>query len=692
MPNRLQHAASPYLRMHAENPVDWHPWDAEALEKARREEKPIFLSIGYLACHWCHVMARESFEDPETAALMNEHFINIKVDREERPDLDSLYMQATVALTGSGGWPMSVFLTPDLRPFYAGTYFPPTPRYGLPSFRQVLLGLARAWKERRDEILSAAQEVISYLQQAGRFESQQPLSLSRLDEAESALRQTYDWANGGWGAAPKFPQAMALDFLLMRYLASRDEALLRLVRHNLDAMAQGGMYDLVGGGFHRYSTDARWHVPHYEKMLYDNALLARTYLHAWQVSGQQRYLRVCLQTLDFVARELTSPEGGFYSSLAADSEGEEGKFYLWTTEELYHALGEESVLFNAAHGIGERNTADGLTLRRALDEASLAVRFTLDPQTVAAKLEACYARLFQARLERPRPETDDKVITSWNGLMLAAFAEAARALAGFETERQAEPVSELRSAKTRYLSLATRNAEFLLTALRPDGRLHRAWRAGQLSGPAFLEDYAALILGLLELYQTDFQPRWFVAALDLADEMSSLFPHPSAGFYDTPEDQRDLPLRTRDLQDNATPSGNALAAEALLKLATFTNRPDWHNQAEEMLGLVETLAGRYPTAFGRWLQVAHLVHSQRQEVAIIGSLHHPQTQALLRAIWSTWRPTAVVAVADFPPPPGSPPLLENRPPIDDQPTAYVCEGFVCRQPVTAVEDLITSLW
>lgn len=681
MPNRLQQASSPYLRMHAHNPVDWHPWDTEALEKARREDKPIFLSIGYLSCHWCHVMARESFEDPETAAIMNAHFVNIKVDREERPDLDSFYMQATVALTGSGGWPMSVFLTPDLQPFYAGTYFPPTPRYGLPSFRQVLLSLARAWQERRSDILTAAQEVMNHLHQNNIWHGDQPFSSARLAEAEAALVQTYDWANGGWGPAPKFPQAMALDFLLMRFLTSGKETLLRLVQHNLDAMAQGGMYDLVGGGFHRYSTDARWHIPHYEKMLYDNALLARTYLHAWQVTGKERYLKITLQTLDFVARELTSPEGGFYSSLAADSEGEEGKFYLWTPAELQEALGEEIALFNAAHGLNI--SSEPAPLRRALDDDSLAVRFGLDPQTVAGRLEASYIRLRQVRTRRLRPETDDKIITSWNGLMLAAFAEAARALM--------TRTGAYHQKASFYLDLATRNAYFLLTALRPNQRLQRAWRQDTCSSPAFLEDYAALILGLLELYQTDFQPHWFTAALHLTEEMLRLFPHPEGGFYDTPEDRQDLPVRPRDLQDNATPSGNALAAEALLKLSAFTDRPEWRQAAEEALSLVERLAGRYPTAFGRWLQLAHLAQNDIRQVAIVGERDHSQTRAFLHTVWSAWRPTVITAASEVPPPPGAPSLLENRPLLDGQPTAYVCEGFVCRQPTTRPQDLASLL-
>ena len=474
------------------------------MEKARANHKPIFLSIGYAACHWCHVMAHESFEDPDIAAFMNEHFVNIKVDREERPDLDSIYMTATQALTGSGGWPMSVFLTPDLRPFYAGTYFPPSRRYNMPAFKEILSSLAGLWREQPTEAERVAAQVLERLQESHTSGGEKALHSADLDSVTQALLDSYDWGYGGWGEAPKFPQPMLIEFLLRRAVGTSalGEQALKAAQHALRAMARGGMYDVVGGGFARYSTDNFWRVPHFEKMLYDNAQLARVYLHAWQITHDLSYRRVLISTLDFVERELTDQSGGIYSSLDADSEGQEGKFYVWTRDEIEAALADQAdlELFIAAYGITERGNWEGrIVLQRVLDDASLSARIKMTTNELGDALDRCHAKLLQARAGRVRLATDDKVLTAWNGLMLQTFAEAARYL-------------DDAKMRSHYLDVATRNAAFLLESMRAAEGLHRSWRAGSLGPSGFLEDYAALILGLLELYQADFNDRWFVAA------------------------------------------------------------------------------------------------------------------------------------------------------------------------------------
>jgi uncharacterized protein YyaL (SSP411 family) len=670
MSNHLSDSASPYLLQHAHNPVEWYPWGEEALARARAEDKPIFLSIGYAACHWCHVMAHESFEDPEVAAIMNRYYVNIKVDREERPDLDSIYMAAVVALAGQGGWPMSLFLTPDLQPFYGGTYFPPKDRHGLPAFTQVLLAIADYWQNKRTEVIHSGQQITLHLQDQTSGAAVGVFTPDLLATASQALISAYDWQFGGWGAAPKFPQPMALEFLLRRHLAGDADAL-EPALHALRLMARGGMYDVVGGGFARYSTDQAWRVPHFEKMLYDNAQLTRGYLHAWQITREPGFRQVVEETLSFVSREMLSPTGGFYSSLDADSEGEEGRFYVWTLDEIRGALGGRDELFEAAYGLTAAGNWEGRTvLQRALDDAALAVRFGLPVEEVYARLQAGHARLLALRNTRVRPATDDKVLASWNGLMLCAFAEAARVL-----------------SDARYLRIAANNANFMLTSLRPGGHLRRAWRRGQVSSGVYLEDYASLILGLLELYQTDFNNRWYTEASGLAEEMLQKFIDPGGGFYDTPSDAEIVLTRPKDLNDNATPSGNALAAEALFKLAAFTGNTAWQQQAEKMLGLVADLAPRYPTAFGRWLCAADFNFHQVRQVAVVGDLLDIRTQALLAEILNAYDPNLVVAASPYPAPDGSPALMTGRPMLEDKPTVYVCEGFVCRQPVTGVDEL-----
>ncbi len=692
MPNQLANENSPYLLQHANNPVDWFPWGEEALSRARTENKPIFLSIGYAACHWCHVMEHESFEDPAIAELMNRHFVNIKVDREQRPDLDSIYMAATVSMTGSGGWPMSVFLTPDLQPFYAGTYFPPVPRYNMPSFRDLLTGIANAWVNEHVEVERVAASVSAHLQRQNTpTDSGIILSQKLLESAAKYLHDNYDWGFGGWGGAPKFPQPMTIDFLLRRGLASdltpnpsprrRGEPAL----HALQTMARGGMYDVVGGGFSRYSTDNHWRVPHFEKMLYDNAQLVRAYLHAWQVTGESFYRRIVEESLGFVLRELTDPQGGFYSSLDADSEGVEGKFYVWDAAEIEQILGEDWEFFKAAYGVAAQGNWEGRTvLQRALDDSTLAARFALTEKGAAAKLAEGHRKLLAAREKRIRPGLDDKVLTGWNGLMLSALAEAARVL-----EMAGNGVSEAKSeiSHSKYLRAATRNADFLLREMRPNGKLCRTWRAGKTSPEVFLEDFAALTLGLLDLYETDFDNRWFAAAQELADEMILRFADPDGGFFDSPSDGETLLLRPKELQDNATPSGNALAAEALLRLAALTDRADYRTLAEQAFRLVAENAVRHPTAFARWLGAADFALSTVKQVAVVGDPAQSETQALLTEVRASWRPNLVIATSALPLPPNAPPLLAERPLLAGKPTAYVCEGFVCKTPVNNAEDL-----
>jgi len=677
MPNRLANENSPYLLQHADNPVDWYPWGEEALERARREDKPIFLSIGYAACHWCHVMAHESFEDPEIAALMNEYFINVKVDREERPDLDSIYMNAVVALTGQGGWPMSVFLTPDGQPFFGGTYFPPNRRYGMPSFRDLLEAIQRAWRDERESVLQTGQQVSGHLQaQISRSLTPHPLTTEALEQAALNLAQAYDWKGGGWGQAPKFPQAMAIEFLLRR-AAAGDRFGLEMAVHALDAMALGGMYDVIGGGFSRYSTDNDWLVPHFEKMLYDNALLSQAYLHAYLLTGREDFRRVCVATLDFMARELRGPEGGFYSSLDADSEGQEGKYYLWTPQEIYEALPDplEADFVIAAYGVSATGNFEGKNmLQRALDDGQLGERFGLEPEQVPQLLEALHARLLEYRQRRVRPATDDKVLVSWNALALTSFAEAARYL-----------------QRSDYADIAIRNGQFLLDNLRPAGRLLRSWRAGVARHNAYLEDHAALALALIALYQLDFNPRWFSTAVELMQEVIDHFSDPDGGFFDTRHDHGALVTRPKNLEDNATPSGNSLAAQALLLLHAYSGEGSWRDLAEASMSRVLSQAVRYPTAFGHWLCAIDFALAPVQEAAVLGPQNDPETRGMLALLTERYRPHLITAWSDYPPPPGSPALLQDRPLAGGRPTAYLCRAFVCQQPVNTRAALQAQL-
>lgn len=673
MPNHLVHENSPYLLQHAQNPVDWYPWGDEALVKARLEDKPIFLSIGYAACHWCHVMAHESFEDPQTAQIMNQHFVCIKVDREERPDLDSIYMNAVVAMTGQGGWPMSVFLTPEGEPFFGGTYFPPERRYNLPSFREVLLSVNHAWVNDRGQIDRAVRQVLDHLKKTSSFDTVEgQLNPEILDKAVMALAQGYNWKNGGWGQAPKFPQPMVIEFLLRR-AARGDHLALDMATHALSAMAKGGMYDVIGGGFARYSTDNDWLVPHFEKMLYDNAQLARVYLHAYLLTGDLNYRRVCEETLRMLVREFSHPQGGFFSSLDADSEGKEGKFYVWTMSEIKDALEnpEDVEWVKAAYRISsEGNFESTNVLQRQKSDSELSDLFGLPIEQVPERLDQIHTLLLQVREKRVRPGSDDKILVSWNALVLLAFSEAARYL-----------------NRADYLEIAIHNANFLLGNLVEKGRLLRSWREGKALHYAYLEDYAALALGLLSLYQTDPDPRWYAAAVNLAGELNLHFRDPQVGFFDTRDDQGELLVRPKGIQDNATPSGNALAVMLLLELAAYSGRGDWRDQAEAALVSIQTFASRYPTAFGFWLNALDFALAPVSEVAILGDKQDERTKALARVLWESYRPDLIAACSELPIPEKSPALLEDRSLLNDLPTAYVCRHFVCRQPVNDPDQL-----
>ncbi len=560
MPNRLAGETSPYLLQHKDNPVDWRPWGLEALELAAERDLPILLSIGYSACHWCHVMERESFEDPDTAALMNERFVPIKLDREERPDLDAIYMEACQAMTGSGGWPLNVFLTPEQVPFYAGTYFPPEERGGMPSWRQVLTAVADAWGERAGEIRDSGQRIAQRLAGAALLDpSQEPIQAGLLDEAERGLRATYDSRNGGFGGAPKFPPASAIEFLLRRGETEMTTATLR-------AMASGGMYDQLGGGFARYSVDARWLVPHFEKMLYDNALLARAYLHGWQVTGDPLLRRVCEETLDWAVREMRAPEGGFFSALDADSEGEEGRFYVWTPEELREVLGDDAPAAADYFGVLPGGNFEG---------RSILTRGQEEPPG----LEAIRERMYRARAEREWPGLDDKRLTAWNALMISALAEAGAVL-----------------GRADLLDAAGGCAEFVLRDLRDDdGRLLRTFKDGQAKLNAYLEDHAFLLEALLTLYESSFEPRWFTAARELADTMIERFADDErGGFFETSIDHERLVARRKDPEDHPIPSGNASAAYGLLRLAALTGEHDYEHRAVGVIRLLHPVAGRHP--------------------------------------------------------------------------------------------------
>jgi uncharacterized protein YyaL (SSP411 family) len=671
--NRLAHETSPYLLQHAHNPVDWYPWGPEALTRAKTEDKPILLSIGYSACHWCHVMERESFEDPHTASVMNAAFVNIKVDREERPDLDAIYMQAVQAMTGAGGWPMTVFLTPDGTPFYGGTYFPPVDRPNLPAFTRILGAIADAWQNRRDEVVQSGTQLRQHLQQAMRpARAEGPaLDPSILDAAGRGLAAQHDPEFGGFGSAPKFPQPMALEFLLRYWKRSGDEAARDIVVHTLEQMARGGIYDQLGGGFARYSTDAEWLVPHFEKMLYDNAQLTRVYLMGYQATGNAFFRQIAEQVIDYVLREMTDPMGGFYSTEDADSEGEEGKFYVWTPAELRELLGDDDArLFGAFYDVKDLGNFEGRASILHMDyiPGDLASRLGVSEAALLGALERSRQVLFAARSQRVRPARDEKVLAAWNGMMLRAVAEAARVL-----------------GRGDFLTAAVRNAEFLVGSMQsPDGAMHRTWKPGfaaRLNG--YLEDQANVADGLLALYEANFDPRWLAAAVALADVMLERFADPEhGGFFDTSSEHETLITRPKDIFDNATPSGNAVAADVLLRLALLTDNDHYRQAAQGVLDLLREPMTRYPLGFGRSLNALDFFLGRPKEIAIVGSAGAADTEALLRVVFERFLPNKVLAGGT-----ASIPLLESRTERRGQATAYVCEHYVCQAPTTDPDEL-----
>ncbi|CAI8014897.1 Uncharacterized protein YyaL [Geodia barretti] len=687
MPNRLINETSPYLLQHANNPVEWHAWNEEALARSRDEDKPILLSIGYSACHWCHVMERESFEDESIASLMNANFVNIKVDREERPDLDAVYMEAVQMLTGSGGWPMTVFLTPECKPFYGGTYFPPTDRMNMPGFPRVLLAVTEAYRTNRSEVERVTGQLTEQMGRSGQLpQGNNLLSVDVLHEAYSRLAANFDYQNGGFGAAPKFPQPMTPEFLLRYYSHGYNPRALDMVELTLQKMAYGGMYDQLGGGFHRYSTDAFWLVPHFEKMLYDNALLARLYLHAYQLTNKELYRRITEETLDYVLREMTDSLGGFYSAQDADSEGVEGKFFVWTPDEIRAILGDaDGNLFGGFYGVTDAGNFEGSNILNVPQDPQA---FALDHGISEGYLNSIVARgkvhLLTEREERIHPFRDDKVISSWNGLMLRAFAEAGVTL-----------------KRPDYLAAASANANFLHNEMFKDGRLLRTYRDGQAKLQGFLEDYSCVADGYLALYEATFERVWLDRAVMLADTMIELFWDDGVGgFFDTGTEHESLVTRPRDVFDNAQPCGGSVAAEVLLRLAILTGNEDYNLKGSQPLRPISRVMSQAPGGAAYWLGVLDFYVSIPKEIAVIGPAGDPDTEALRDEVFGRYLPNKVVVGLD---PAQSPysdtdrsptdgiPLLEGREKLNGGPIAYVCQNYVCQLPVTDAESLAKQL-
>ncbi len=684
MPNRLIDETSPYLLQHANNPVDWYPWGKEALERARSEDKPILLSIGYSACHWCHVMERESFENETIAGLMNDNFVSIKVDREERPDLDQVYMQAVQMLTGSGGWPMTVFLTPEGKPFYGGTYFPPEDRQGMPGFPRLLTSIAEAYSTNRGEIDRVTKQLTTQMSQSNQVsQGTSILTVDILHKAYSSLATNFDYQNGGFGNAPKFPQPMTPEFLLRYYHHGYNPRALELVELTLEKMAYGGIYDQIGGGFHRYSTDAYWLVPHFEKMLYDNALLARLYLHTYLITGRALYRRVVEETLDYVLREMTDSSGGFYSAQDADSEGVEGKFFVWSPDEINSVMGDaDGEVFAGYYGVTGAGNFEGkniLNIRQDPEEFAETKGLTVDQ--LGDIINRGSKALLEVREQRIHPMRDDKVLASWNGLMLRSFAEAAAAL-----------------GRPDYLAVAIKNAEFLARSMKSDGRLLRTYRDGQAKLLGYLEDYSFIIDGLLALYEATFDLRWLDEAVTLADSMIELFWDESiGGFYDTGSDHETLVVRPRDVFDNAQPCGGSVASDVLLRLAVFTGNNDYSAKATVPLRSLHQAMSQSPGGTGHWLSALDFYVSPPKEIAVIGPRDDPTTQALLDTVFHRFLPNKVVMGVETPLIPADDnseadiPLLAGRGMVGGLPSAYVCQNYACKLPVTDPAGLAEQL-
>ncbi len=676
--NRLVNESSPYLLQHAHNPVDWYPWGTEAFERARKEDKPVFLSIGYSTCHWCHVMERESFENEQIARIMNEHFVCIKVDREQRPDVDQIYMDAVVLTTGSGGWPLSVFLTPDGKPFFGGTYFPPKDAFGRPGFERVLLSIAEAWRDRRQELITSAGKLSEFLERTGGPTERAGLSPDVLKKAFEQFRSLFDPTNGGFGTAPKFPQPANLSMLLGYWYRTTDAQTLHMVEKTLDAMASGGIYDHLGGGFHRYSTDAQWLVPHFEKMLYDQALLSKTYLQAYKIARNHRYAETATEIFDYVLRDMMDPQGGFYSAEDADSEGREGTFYLWEPEQIVSILdGDEARLFNAHYGLTKRGNFDKgkSILYVATPVETLAKQFGNGSDEVLRILARAKAEVFRARAKRQRPHRDDKIITGWNGLMISSLAYGGAAL-----------------KEGKYVKAAQRCAEFILKTLYKDGRLRRYYRDGHVVGDAFLDDYAFTIIGLSDLYEATFDARWLSEAKRLSEEMIELFADTErGGFFLAGNDGETLIARTRPNSDGAIPSGNSAAAMALLKLGRLTMNHEFTSQAGRVLETFSRQLEESPAYSSVMLEALSLWLGPAREVVIAGSAEAGDTKQMIELIRGKFLPDAIVLFHDSGQA-GSAieaivPFVKSQVVIGGKATAYVCENYACKKPVQTVGEL-----
>ena len=677
-PNRLIEETSPYLQQHAYNPVDWHPWGDEALRKSRDQDKPILLSVGYSACHWCHVMERESFEDPETAHLMNRLFINVKVDREERPDIDAIYMNYVQMTTGAGGWPLTVFLTPQQVPFYGGTYFPPVDHYGRPSFRRVLEQTSIAYQGRRSDLDKMAPEIISRLEQAVRFDAaESALTPQILEDSYRELSGRFDSRHGGFGSAPKFPSTMALSFLLRYHSRTGSKGALEMACTSLNEMARGGIFDQIGGGFHRYTVDERWLVPHFEKMLYDNALLARLYLQAFQLTKDPFYQEIVEQVLEYVQREMTDPAGAFYSSQDADSEGEEGRFYVWSKKEIEEALGgAQAKLFCDFYGVTSSGNFEGsniLNQRYSLTDFGRSVR--RDPEEMSLDLKRWRNQLFEIRSRRVWPDRDEKALAGWNGMMLTAFAEAAFVL-----------------KRSDFCQTAENNARFLVNGLMPDGALLRSWRSGVAKVNAFAEDYATVTEGLLTLFEVTGCSEWLAHANRLMRRQYELFRDPEQGdFFFTASDHETLLVRHKEHMDNATPSGNSTTCLNLLRLSRLLGEDEYQRDAERMLRGKSLAMSKHPLAFGYWLQALDHYLGPVQEIVVVGEAEG--RDCLLDPLRQEFLPNRILVQSDGVP--GSKfqvsgldlPLLQHRDMIGGKATLYLCEDNVCRQPMTEMREV-----
>jgi hypothetical protein len=678
--NRLAGETSPYLLQHADNPVDWYPWGPEALERARREQKPIFLSVGYSACHWCHVMAHECFENDSIAVLMNQLYVNIKVDREERPDVDEIYMKAVHAMSGSGGWPMSVFLTPDLRPFFGATYLPPVRKYGRPSFPDVLIGLAEAWKGERDKVVAQAEELTRAIQEDARADISGDLAPDVLDRSLAQIAQSFDPEWGGFGGAPKFPHTADIRMMLRHHRRTGDERTLLVATHTLDKMALGGIHDQLGGGFHRYSTDEKWLIPHFEKMLYDNALLVPAYLEAYCVTGRPFYAEVARGACEWALREMRTATGGFASAQDADSEGEEGRFFAWRPDEIDEVLGPERGPWARLYfGVTDKgNFEDGRSaLWRPVPDADVAIELGVDAAVLAAAMREARAQLFAARDRRVHPGTDDKVLAAWNGLMVSALSHAYQVL-----------------GDVRYLDAARAATKYVLEGMRqPDGRLHATARGGRAHLDATLDDYAFMAQALVDLYEGDFDARWLREALALAEIVETRFAdREQGGYFTVGEGHEPLIARLKNVHDGALPAATGVQALTLLRLVHLTGRAGLAEQARRAISSQAALANRHPRLFGQLMHAVDFQQAPPREVVVSGAPDASDTGALLRAVRTTFAPARVVALANAGADTTLVPLCEGRLHDGrDTAKAYVCRNFTCRAPVTTAADLRSAL-